>query len=322
MDDRSVDALAVLGLATHDIEFFRRIRPHSGSTVVDLVRVTGLDPDELDGHLDRLVAAGVAKRDGEVIRVPAPARILADLVETEAAQLRGVVARLDRLRVSLPAVRGLFEDRGSEAEFPEGELQTGPDIHTTLRSWVGDSTGDLMWLRPDQWRLPQEGDMSTVVREALARGQRSRAIYPARVLEEAPESVFERMDAGEEVRLVTEVPTRMALVEGIGAVIPEEWGVANERRLVLHQPAVMAALGDLFEELWSRAIVVPGGASTDHSRRLLLEQLARGAKDEQMARVLGLSLRTVRRRVADLLHDLGVETRFQAGVEAVRRGWI
>ena len=47
-----------------------------------------------------------------------------------------------------------------------------------------------------------------------------------------------------------------------------------------------------------------------------------GAKDEQIARTLGLSLRTVRRRVADLMIELGVDTRFQAGVEAARRGWL
>jgi hypothetical protein len=30
----------------------------------------------------------------------------------------------------------------------------------------------------------------------------------------------------------------------------------------------------------------------------------------------------VRRRVADLMTELGADTRFQAGVEAARRGWI
>lgn len=320
MQDRSLDALAILGLPTRDIDFFRRIRPNSGSTVAELARITGLDEREVTARLEPLFAAGVAFVDGDVVRLPAPARILADVVGAEAEQLRGVVARLDRLRATLPAVRGLLDDRG--AEFPEGELQTGPDISTLLKSWVEESTGDLMWLRPDQWRLPQGEAMSGVVSRALARGQRSRALYPARVLEESPASVFARMDAGEEVRLVTDVPTRMALVEGIGAVIPEEWGVSNERRLVVRHSSVTVALRHLFEEMWSRAIVVPGGASTDFSRRLLLEQLAKGAKDEQMARALGMSLRTVRRRVADLLADLGVETRFQAGVEAVRRGWI
>jgi len=57
-------------------------------------------------------------------------------------------------------------------------------------------------------------------------------------------------------------------------------------------------------------------------QRLLLGQLAGGAKDEQIARALGLSVRTVRRRVAELLEELGADSRFQAGVEAVRRGWI
>jgi DNA-binding NarL/FixJ family response regulator len=55
---------------------------------------------------------------------------------------------------------------------------------------------------------------------------------------------------------------------------------------------------------------------------LLLGQLAAGAKDEQIARALGMSLRTVRRRVAEVTHELGAQSRFQAGVEAVRRGWV
>ena len=37
---------------------------------------------------------------------------------------------------------------------------------------------------------------------------------------------------------------------------------------------------------------------------------------------LGVSLRTVRRRVADLMDELGAATRFQAGMEAARRGLV
>ena len=57
-------------------------------------------------------------------------------------------------------------------------------------------------------------------------------------------------------------------------------------------------------------------------RGFLLQQLAAGAQDEQIARRLGVSLRTVRRRGADLMSELGAESRFQAGVEAAKRGWI
>jgi DNA-binding NarL/FixJ family response regulator len=35
-----------------------------------------------------------------------------------------------------------------------------------------------------------------------------------------------------------------------------------------------------------------------------------------------MSLRTVRRRVAEVMAELGADSRFQAGVEATRRGWL
>jgi DNA-binding NarL/FixJ family response regulator len=37
---------------------------------------------------------------------------------------------------------------------------------------------------------------------------------------------------------------------------------------------------------------------------------------------MGLGLRTVRRRISGLMIELGADTRFQAGVEAARRGWL
>jgi DNA-binding NarL/FixJ family response regulator len=80
-----------------------------------------------------------------------------------------------------------------------------------------------------------------------------------------------------------------------------------------------------FELLWERAVAVPAlerGDATPDLDELLLAQLAQGAKDEQIARILGISLRTVRRRVASMMAELGVDSRFQAGVEAVRRGWL
>ncbi|MFD1936887.1 hypothetical protein ACFSKW_35995 [Nonomuraea mangrovi] len=49
--------------------------------------------------------------------------------------------------------------------------------------------------------------------------------------------------------------------------------------------------------------------------------LAAGLKDEAVVRRLGVSLRTVHRRVSELTDRLGARTRFQAGLLAARRGW-
>ena len=58
------------------------------------------------------------------------------------------------------------------------------------------------------------------------------------------------------------------------------------------------------------------------SDRRLLVLLTVGMTDEAMARHMGLSRRTVQRRLADLSRSVAAESRFQLGVEASRRGWV
>jgi DNA-binding NarL/FixJ family response regulator len=117
----------------------------------------------------------------------------------------------------------------------------------------------------------------------------------------------------------------MIVIGSTHAVLPEPLGFADEPRILVRQPAIVGALKLLFERYWEQATPLPDFDSRKPRvdiRGSLLRQLAAGAKDEQIARTLGLSLRTVRRRVADLMIELGADTRFQAGVEAVRRGWL
>jgi DNA-binding CsgD family transcriptional regulator len=64
------------------------------------------------------------------------------------------------------------------------------------------------------------------------------------------------------------------------------------------------------------------GAPLVERDRRILGLLATGATDQQIARTLGVSTRTVERRVALVMQTLGASTRFQAGAKAVRRGWI
>ena len=117
----------------------------------------------------------------------------------------------------------------------------------------------------------------------------------------------------------------MVIVGPRRAILPEPLGVGSERRVVVRQASIVGVLQAWFEELWESASRVDARGDRLHERdhrRLLLAELADGVKDEQIARNLDVSLRTVRRRVASLMVELGVDTRFQAGVEAVRRGWL
>ncbi|WP_066370593.1 response regulator transcription factor [Herbidospora mongoliensis] len=56
--------------------------------------------------------------------------------------------------------------------------------------------------------------------------------------------------------------------------------------------------------------------------QVVLVQLLSGATDQAASNRLGISARTYSRRVSELLDHMGVQSRFQGGVEAKRRGWV
>ncbi|MFS8103301.1 helix-turn-helix transcriptional regulator [Lentzea alba] len=56
--------------------------------------------------------------------------------------------------------------------------------------------------------------------------------------------------------------------------------------------------------------------------KALLRLLKEGCTDEQAARRLGVSTRTVGRITAELMAQLGARSRFEAGVLAALKGWV
>ncbi|MFR9753251.1 LuxR C-terminal-related transcriptional regulator [Nocardia sp. 004] len=80
-----------------------------------------------------------------------------------------------------------------------------------------------------------------------------------------------------------------------------------------------------FDVLWAMAAPIslnPVAEGLDDRDRAILTMMSLGATDDTIARRLGMSRRTVVRRTARLLERLGASTRFQAGVQAGRRGWL
>jgi DNA-binding NarL/FixJ family response regulator len=129
---------------------------------------------------------------------------------------------------------------------------------------------------------------------------------------------------GETIRVTPSVPFRLVVFGDQAAMIAASGDRFEDREIVVRIPAIVIALRELFDRIWRRGVSLPLESTPDESteRRRLLELLALGVKDETAARHLGVSIRTVRRRIAELLEELGATTRFQAGMEAARRDWI
>ncbi|GAA3128559.1 hypothetical protein GCM10020001_057710 [Nonomuraea salmonea] len=90
---------------------------------------------------------------------------------------------------------------------------------------------------------------------------------------------------------------------------------------LVRTPVIVGVLSTLFTELWARAQPLPWASRADGVRQVL-RLAAQGLCDDSIARQLGVSVRTVRARWADAMTELGAQSRFRAGVEAARRGWL
>ena len=325
--------LTALGYSAELDDLYRRLRPQSGRELQRIASALLRTPGELLDELAPLVEGGIVRVVGTRVEVATPVETLRREVAAQAAY----AARAERLLDGVArAIDVLAEEQrlatatdDAITEPVNGEVWLGGDVLGRVQSMLLDQEGDLCWLRPDQWRSPREDRMVALVAEVVASGRQSRAIYPVRALHDAPHVLAARIRAGEQVRVLPELPSRLLVVGEACAVVPEPLGLADLPLAVVRQRGVVEGMLRWFEELWGRAAVpglaVPSGEEVQPRvdlRRFLLEQLAAGAHDEQIARKLGISLRTVRRRVAGLMSELGADSRFQAGVEAARRGWI
>jgi DNA-binding CsgD family transcriptional regulator len=158
-------------------------------------------------------------------------------------------------------------------------------------------------------------------------GLRYRAIYPdnARTTPTACRHLGAMSLAGVAVRTAPYIPLNALVVDGSIAVLPAD--TANGSVAVLRLTSVVATTTELFERIWPDAVPLAGDElpdDTDLSGREqeMVRLLALGATDEVAAAQLGISVRTVRRMVAQIMNRLGARSRFQAGVKAADRGWL
>ncbi|MBO0845841.1 MAG: DNA-binding response regulator [Nocardioides sp.] len=324
---RAESVLSALGVSAADERRYQQVLPLSGARLSSVANALGIAEDEVVEALAGLIERGIVVVDRDRVTVLRAEQILSQAIARQSDAAFKVRERLDDLARAVPLLTaarvrpaaGELENLGSL----DGEVSTGGNVLTLLTALIEGTRGDLLFLRPDTWTVPRESAISRVVGRAVAAGRRARAVYPARALHEAPEALHARIEEGEEVRLIDDLPTRMMVIAGTHAILPEPLGYADEPRLLVRQGALVDALTLLFELYWERSAPVDDMSGPRGSERtFLLRQLHAGAKDVQIARTMGLSLRTVRRRIAELMIELGADTRFQAGAEAARRGWL
>lgn len=325
--DLAASPLGALGIGAASERVYRAVLRQPGLSLDELGQTTGRAPDDLRADLEPLLERDLVRIADNGVRAEPPSFALRKNVARESRRIADAARALEQVEAELRryVVEHQVSQRAEWGPVPV-DVIPGPQLIDVLEVLVATTSGEMLFLRPDQWRQPDGLQMDRHVVSAVTGGRQSRAIYPVALVDARHESVRLRARAGERIRMLADVPSRLAIFGGDAVVLPDHWGGGQiGTAMLLREASVVHACRTLFEELWARATAVPGyydDRAPDGGRRQLLDLLANGVKDEQIARATGLSLRTVRRRVATLLADLGVDTRFQAGMEAARRGWL
>lgn len=318
--------LEPLGLGAGESALYLALIDNPHTTISELVAATGMSATRLRRPLARLIESGLVTRlAGAPARyVPAPPEVAVDALVARRRQdlenLRVTARDLGRRLAAAPSGRAaelieLVEGRAAVRQ-QLAHIQLGAKTEVCIIDCPPYMTGQPMD-NPPEW-------------QALARGVVYRSIYHAPAIAEhgRTEEILRYMEAGEQARALPDVHMKMTIVDARIALIPLSFDAADTGvRILVHPSPLLSALIACFDMLWERATPVgtgrpPEGDEPSEIDRQILTMLAAGMKDKAIARALNIAERTVTRRLTDLMRTLDATTRFQAALQASRRGWL
>jgi DNA-binding CsgD family transcriptional regulator len=332
--------LKALGLSEHDEAVYCLSLLHPSWSVERLAADLGVRPLQVAECHDHLIARGFLERNPADRRlvVPLPLEAVLDSVlaqeEARAAQRRSEIAQAGATLRGLVGRHTAVSARRAhlEAEYFEGVEA----VRLRLEGLAQVTHHEVLSLHPGGAQSPESITASLPLdRHALRRGVMMRAVYLQGAMMDPMTWGYLRQVAAEgaRIRIASKLPTRLTLIDRAVAVVPVQEQAPAGSALVIRDTAVIGALTAFFEQSWAAACPLPirdaqlpvvfeAGEQPSANERTLLRLLSLGLKDEAVARHLGISVRTTRRQIADLLLRLQASSRFQAGIQAARRGWL
>lgn len=289
--------------------------------------------EQLEAAVTRLKELGLLRSHAkdEAVLVPVdPDLAAAALTAPIQESLQHKRHQLDQISVEFGRLRARFLEGRRRGTTGNIEVIAHLDeVRAALNRASDECREEVLSSQPGGGRSPE------VLQEAisrdtalLARGVRMRTLYNHTARFNAPSQSYVSVMSGlgAEYRTVHDMFGRLIVFDRELAFIPDREGSLGA--VVIREPSIVTYLCSVFENEWAHArpfadAAVDGLESV--AKELdgtILRLLAAGYKDEAIGRRVGMSLRTTRKHVADIMETLGAVSRFQAGVLAARAGLL
>lgn len=288
----------------------------------------GIGTHEVGHAVRQLVENRLLTADGRRFVPVDPEVAAASLVSSVEREIYQRRELIDQIRERIDVFRQGTDERPAQL-FGGIEYVVGSMEVRGFLKMVSDACRDeVLVLQPSINSVDELDELSQTYLPLLARGvvvrivcqHRNRADLSARM------KMRKLTDAGAVVRTVSHVPRAAAVFDrSLAALFDSSDGEASVARV--HNEGVVHFLLDLFNHLWDAAAPLEGMESgyadvADDLQQTIAGLMAKGYTDEVVARKLGMSVRTCRRHIAALMRDVDAISRFQAGVQAARRGLV
>lgn len=295
-------------------------------------RELGLAREEVEAAVVSLTELGLLKPDVDDparLRPVDPDLVAAVVTISIEAAIRTQQAELHRIRDQFADLRGHYRDSLSRESVDLEVIPGVEEVRAALNRAAEECTAEMLTSQPGGNRVPE------VLQEALARdtamlsrGVRMRTLYHHTARFNGPSQAYVATVSalGAEYRTAHELFGRLIVFDRKTAFVPERGGTWGA--VVIREPSVVHYLCEVFEQAWTQAAPFSDAAAdglelvAKDIHRTIVRLLAAGLKDESIARRIGMSLRTARKHIADIMETLGAESRFQAGVLAAQQGLL
>jgi DNA-binding CsgD family transcriptional regulator/sugar-specific transcriptional regulator TrmB len=332
-------ALTDLGFTVEQELLYRSLLRSPASSLDDLAVDTGMALAQIEADCAALITLGVLRRDdasANNLVVPKPAAVISQLIEHREDDLLRRYRRASETRSVIGELDLLFTDPGVREQEDHG-VERMEDVHA-IRERLEELS---FFTRSSIYAIQPGGPQSRESLEAsrpldqrsIRRGVEMRLIHESPVLDDELNRAYlrELVMGGVKVRVTDQHIDRMIIMDCKVAVVPVDPNNSRRGALIVRHPGLLSGFLDLFHRAWQDASELPWHSEGDQPApeieislqdKRILELLASGCTDETSAREVGVSVRHLRRTISRLMQELGANSRFEAGVEAARRGWL
>jgi DNA-binding NarL/FixJ family response regulator len=327
-----------LGLEQCDEVVYRHYIARPGSTAGEVSCATGLQESIVNSSRARLIDLGLLRLEppGDVRPVPNGLATVTEMfrndLDAEYARKRSELAQMESVLTRLTNDQILG---GPNAGEPQVDRVPSLDaMAVRIAELMCHARTEVAWVDPSSsisWKARTDLTVPSEV-NAAQRGVDVRVICPPPRMSDASRHRWmdSRRNSPVRTRVMSTSHMELLIFDRRIAILADYRSNSDQNALLVREALLVYVLHRVFEMWWVQATDLGSFADADEpamcevngEERVILRMLSDGDKDETVAKKLGISVRTVRRKVSDVMRRMPADSRFQAGVRAAHQGWL